>query len=191
MKDLEKLKSEFEKKYKLAEIENQMEERFGCEFMVIERLRNDGARIIAKTDDAHIAGKMLKDFPADTERPLNASARDPKGTIFGLYNARAERGFSDGYTKLIISWFHKNDEYEFNLKIDGNDLLEQFFINDRRKMSRIECDTYKPLRRGRIVRDMDLPIKRFLCDQIRYEGGHQSATEPERIEEIINAIKEA
>lgn len=30
MKDLKKMKSEFEKKCKFAEIENQMEERFGC-----------------------------------------------------------------------------------------------------------------------------------------------------------------
>lgn len=38
---------------------------------------------------------------------------------------------------------------------------------------------------------MDLPIKRFLCDQVSYEGGYRSATEPERIQEIIDAIKEA
>ncbi len=190
MKDLKKMKSEFERKYKLAKIENQMEEIFGCEFMVIERLWNDGARIIAKTDDVHIAAELLKEFPSDEKQSLNATASNPKGTIFGLYRARVERGFRDTYSKLLVSWLNKGNEYEFELKIDGNELLEQFFINAQRKMSRIECDTYKPLRRGHIVRDMDLPIKRFLCNQIAFEGGHRSATEPDRIMDIINAIKE-
>jgi len=191
MKDLEKLKSEFERKYKLAEIENQMEVKFGCEFMALERFKVQGSRIIAKTEDLHIAAAILKEYPADEEQSLNSSARDPKGTVFGLYHVRAERGFRDTYTKLKISWLHKGNEFEFNLKIDGNEILEQFFVNDQRKMTSIECETYKPMRRGHIVRDMDLPIKRFLCNQIAYQGGYRSATEPERIMDIVNAIKEA
>lgn len=190
MKDLEKMKYEFEKKLKLAETENQMEEKFGCEFMVLERIFGEGKRIIAMTEDLHIGAEMLKAFPADEKMPLNATATNPKGTVTGLYNVRAERGFRDQYTKLKVRWVNKGDDYEFETRIDGNELLEQFFVNDQRKMSRIECDTYKPLRRGHIVRDMDLPIKRFLCDQISYEGGLRSATEPERIDDIINAIKE-
>ena len=191
MKDLEKMKSEFERKYKLAEIGNQLEERFGCEFMVIDRSKEQGARFIAETDDIHIVGDLLKAFPADKEQALNATAGEPKGTIFGLYHVYANRGFRDLYTKLQIKWLNGNNEYQCELIIDENEVLEPFFVNDQRKMSRIECDTYKPMRRGHIVRDLDLPIKRFLCNQIRYEGGYQSATEPERIEEIINAIKEA
>ena len=191
MNDLQKLKSKLEKKYKFAELENQMEERFGCEFLVFERFREDGARVVAKTEDAHIASELLKAFPADKELALNCTAREPKGTIFGLYQARAERGFRDTYTRLKISWLHDGDEYQFELRIDGSELLEPFFTNELRKMSSIECDTYKPLKRGHIVRDMDLPIKRFLCDQIAYEGGYRSATEPERIMDIVNAIKEA
>lgn len=191
MKDLAKLKSEFERKYKLAEIENQMEVKFGCEFMALERFKVKGSRIIAKTEDLHIAAAILKEYPADEEQSLNSSARDPKGTVFGLYHVRAERGFRDTYTKLRVSWLNGGDEFEFDLKIDGNEVLEKFFVNDQRKMTRIECETYKPLRGDHIVRDMDLPIKRFLCDQVSYEGGYRSATEPERIQEIIDAIKEA
>lgn len=191
MKDLENLKRKFELEFKFAKIENQMEERFGCVFLVYKRLWHDGARIVAKTDDAHIAGELLKAFPADEEQPLNASVGNPKGTVSGMYKARAERHFNDAYTKLKITWLHKGDEFEFELKIDGSELLEQFFVNAQRQMSSIERDTYKPVRRGRIVRDMDLPIKRFLCNQIAYEGGYQSATEPERIMDIVNAIKEA
>lgn len=78
MKDLAKLKSEFERKYKLAEIENQMEIKFGCEFIVLERLKVNGSRIIAKTEDLHIAAAILKEYPADEEQSLNSSARDPK-----------------------------------------------------------------------------------------------------------------
>lgn len=191
MKDLEKLKSEFDKKLKFAEIENQMESKFGCEFMVLGRINKEGVRIIAKTDDLHIASELLKEFPSDEEQVLDASARNPQGTVFGLYKAKAERGFRDTYTKLKITWLYKGNEFEFELKIDGDELLEQFFVNDQRKMTSIECETYKPMRRGHIVRDMDLPIKRFLCNQIAYQGGYRSATEPERIMDIVNAIKEA
>lgn len=159
--------------------------------MVFERIFKKGARVIAKTEDSHVASELLKAFPADEEQPLDASARNTKGTIFGPYRARAERGFKDTFTTLKISWLHGGDEYEFELKIDGSELLERFFVNDQRKMSSIECETYKPLRRGHIVRNMDLPIKRFLCAQIAYEGGYRSATEPERIMDIVNAIKEA
>ena len=168
-----------------------MEVKFGCEFMVLVRFKVNGSRIIAKTEDLHIAAAILKEYPADEEQSLNSSARDPKGTVFGLYHVRAERGFRDTYTKLRVSWLNGGNEFEFDLKIDGNEVLEKFFVNDQRKMTRIECETYKPLRRGHIVRDMDLPIKRFLCDQVSYEGGYRSATEPERIQEIIDAIKEA
>ena len=191
MKDLAKLKSEFERKYKLAEIENQMEVKFGCEFMALERFNAQGSCIIAKTKDLHIAAAILKEYPADEEQSLNSSARDPKGTVFGLYHVRAERGFRDTYTKLRVSWLNGGNEFAFDLKIDGNEVLEKFFVNDQRKMTRIECETYKPLRSDRIVYDMDLPIKRFLCDQVSYEGGYRSATEPERKQEIIDAIKEA
>lgn len=185
------MKQEFEAEYKCALIENQMEERFGCEFMVLGRFKAEGVRIIARNVDAHIAAELLKAFPADQEKPLDPTARNPKGTVFGLYRLSAERGFTDQFTKLKVQWICNDQEYEFELRIDGSVLLEQFFVNDHRKMSRIECDTYKPIRRGHIVREMDLPIKRFLCNQIAYEGGHRSATEPERIQEIIDAIKEA
>ena len=191
MKDLQKMKNDFEKELKLAEIENHMEQRFGCEFMVLGRFNKEGARIIAKTEDTHVAAELLKAFPADEEQPLDASGHNPNGTISGLYHVRAERGFRDPYTKLRVSWLCSGNEYEFSLKIDGNELLERFFVNDHRKMTRSECDTYRPLRGDCIIRDMDLPIKRFLCDQIIYDGGYRSATEPDRIMEIIEAIKGA
>ena len=187
---MKKMKSEFEKKLKFAEKENQLEERFGCQFLVFERYKADGARIYAKEIDLHIASELLKAFPADEEVPLDTSARNPKGNVKGLYHARTERGFRDSYTKLRIEWLHKGDEYDFDVRIDGNERLERFFVNDQRKMTSSECETYRPLRRGHIVRDMDLPIKRFLCNQIEYQGGYRSATEPERIKEIIDAIKE-
>lgn len=43
MKDLQKIKQKFESKYKFASIENQMEERFGCEFMVLSRFKEQAS----------------------------------------------------------------------------------------------------------------------------------------------------
>lgn len=192
MTDLKKMRSEFEKKYRLAEVGNKMEEAFGCEFYVFDRfVGNDGARIVARTKDAHIAAKLLKAYPADEMISLNASASEPQGTKFGYYHVTAKRGFRDTYTSMQVQWLHGGDLFEFELPIDGNVLLEPFFYNDKRTMSRSERDTYRPDRNGQLINNMDLPIKRFICEHISYQGGYQSATDTDEIDNIIETIKKA
>ena len=201
MNDLAKMKEQFEKSFQRATMENELEERFGIRFSVLENILDDGLRIIARgageyglTTDyitPHDAARLLCSLPADRLQPLDATASEPNGHTMGLYQVRATRGYRDNFTLLEIRWWHNGDSYECGLKIDGDEMLEPFFYNSHRKLSSIERDVYKPLRRGHIVRDLDLPIKEFMCAHISFSGGHQSATEIEAIDEIINTIKNA
>lgn len=201
MKDLEKMKADFAKKLEMAKVENEMEERFGIHFQVLDMLRGDGLRIIARGEGQyglsvdhitpHEAACLLCAFDADTEQPLDASATNPRGTVRGLYHVRAERGFRSSFTLLRVEWLHGGNNYEIGLKIDGEEMLEKFFVNSTRKMDSSERETYKPTRRGHIVRELDLPIKRFICSHISYSGGYQSATDLAVINDIIETIKKA
>lgn len=188
MKNLEEMKAKFEKELAFATKENEMEERFGCGFFVYERIKASGLHIVAKSDEMQVAKALLVAYPADEEQALDATAKNSQGTVFGLYHVYANRGYSGICTKLQVRWLHKGDEYHFELQIDGNDTLEQFFYNDRRKMSSSECSTYKPTRGDRLVYDMDLPIKRFQAAHISYSGGYLSCTDTDEINNIINAI---
>lgn len=144
MKDLMKMKADHEKEFRMAVIGNQLEERFHTPFQVLERIKGDGLRIIAKsvgkygingdTIDMTTAALLLSYFPADEPQPLNASAINPKGDIFGLYRVRVNRGFRAAFTSLNVEWLHGDNDFEITLKIDGNDALEPF--------SRIPCEKW-------------------------------------------------
>ena len=199
MKDLEKMQAKFAKELEMAKVENEMEERFGIHFQVLEMLRGDGLRIIARGEGQyglsvdhitlHEAACLLCAFDADTEQPLDATATNPRGNVRGLYHVRAERSFRASYTLLRIEWLHGGNNYEIGLKIDGEEMLEKYFVDSTRKMDSSERETYKPIRRGQLVQELDLPIKRFICSHISYSGGHLSATNLDVINEIIETIK--
>lgn len=199
MKDLEKMQAKFAKELEMAKVENEMEERFGIHFHVLEMLHGDGLRIIAKGEGQyglsvdhitpHEAACLVCAFDADTEQPLDASATNPHGTVRGMYRVMAERGFRESFTLLRVEWLHGGNKYEIGLKIDGEEILEKYFVNSTRKMDSSERETYKPTRRGHLVRELDLPIKRFICSHITYSRGYQSATDLAAINDIIETIK--
>ena len=199
MKDLMKMKAKFEREFEMAKIENEMEERFNMHFRVMERLgTTDGLRVIAHCVGAYglsvdeitmaEAARMLCAFPSDEKQVLNASATS-KGDTFGYYHIRTHRGFNAHFTTLSVEWLHGGNSYEFSLQIDGNEKLEGFFRDGVRPMDSAERSTYKPTRRGHLVKSMDLPIKKFNCNCITYSGGYQSATDTDVIDEIIRTIK--
>lgn len=198
MKDLQKMRDEFEKKIERERIANNLEERFGVEFYVFERFRANGLRILAHNDNFRdetislaLAKQLLEEFPADERLLLNATASGQKDEVHGFYHLCANRGFTAQFTSLKVHWLHKGNEYAFHLHIDGNEVLEQFFTPSTRRMDSTERETYKPTYRGHILREKDLPIMRFKCSHISYSGGHLAATDLAVIDEIISAIKNA
>jgi hypothetical protein len=59
MNDLEKMKADFAKKLEMAKVENEMEERFGIHFQVLDMLRGDGLRIIARGGEGSVVSAKL------------------------------------------------------------------------------------------------------------------------------------
>ena len=198
MKDLQKMREDFEKQIERERIANNLEERFGVEFYVFERFRGNGLRILARNNNFRdetislsSAKQLLEEFPADEQQILNDISGGQKNKVYGFYRLCADRGFSARFTSLNVDWLHKGNEYVFNLHIDGNEVLEQFFTPSTRRMDSTERETYKPTYCGHIRREMDLPIMRFKCSHISYSGGHLAATDLSIIDEIISAIKNA
>ena len=196
MNDLAKMRKEFEFKLKLAEKENEMESRFGVEFFALDRWKESGMRIYPSNEaDLDLAKRLLNEFPADTEIALDASAMNPKGDTFHKYHLRSERGYRDQYSVLEFEWICQGDSYQMKMRIDGNEVLEQFFNKAQRNISQSELSTYKPTDKWHhVIYDttkVQIPQRRFNCGQIQYSGGICSATDAEFIDQIIEAIKNA
>ena len=196
MNDLEKMRKEFESKLKLAEKENEMESRFGVEFFAINLWKKSSMTIYPRNEaDLDLAKRLLNEFPADTEIALDASATNPLGNTFHKYHLSSDRGYRDQYSVLEFEWICQGDSYNMKMRIDGNEVLEQFFNNTQRNISESELSTYKPTDKWHhVIYDttkVQIPQRRFNCEQIRYSGGICSATDAKFIDQIIEAIKNA
>ena len=200
MRDLQKMREEFEKKYKLQEMANNLEEKYGTgiEFYIFERHPKHGGYRISAHDGRGLRNKpislsharaLLVDFPADKEQILNDTASGQKEPVYGLYRVCANRGYSDIFTELSVSWLSGGNEYNFTQQIDGNELLEPFFNESKRAMCDSERTTYRPHHGNTLINEMDLPIRRFKCSHISYSGGHLSATDLDAINDIIETIR--
>lgn len=187
MNDLEKMRKDFEQKLRFAEMENEFETKFGISCHVFE----SGNIILCtcKTDDNAIAGRILRKFPADKEMFLDRSATND-GENKHFYHLTSSRGYRDSKSTLKVEFFNNGIEYWVEVPIDGNEAIEKFFENGMRKMADFELSTYKPVRRGHICREYELPCKRFkFSHYISYSGGNLVAQNHSAIDEIVNALK--
>lgn len=186
MKDIEKMKREFEQKLKLAELENKLEVEIGCTFSVFDGYGRTYAH--AKNIELSQAARLLATY-APTENVELDSTATARATKSYVYRVEAERRYSDHFTSLVISWVSNNIHFQFTMPIDGNERLAQFFTDGQREMTRTEQSTYKPTRGNKLVYNLTLPIKRFKCEYIEYQGGHLSLLNTNEIDKIIRTIK--
>lgn len=188
MNDLNKLKKELVLKYKIAKMENELEERFNGCFLVFSSL----GRIhvcMREPNNVVMAAAVLNAYPSDTMIDVAPTCSKPEGEFKYSYRVRSDRGYADTYSTLTIQWISDEIKYKIELRIDGVDVLEQFFLNGQREISQSELSTYKPTRRNCLVRHMTLPIKDFLCENVSYVGGYREATDIDTINNIVETIK--
>lgn len=187
MNDLEKMRKEFEKKLRFAELENDFENKYGISCHIFESMRS--TLCTCKTDNNEIVGKILREIPADKEVFLDKSATND-GENKHFYHLTSSRGYSDSYSTLRIWFVSGGIEYWVEVPINGNEAIEKFFDDGTRKMASHELSTYKPVRRGHICREYELPCKRFkFSNYIQYSGGNFVAQNHSAIDEIVNALK--
>lgn len=187
MKDLEKMRKDFEQKLRFAEKENEFEAKFGISCHIFE----SGNEVLCtcETEDNAIAGRILREFPADKEIFLDKSATN-SGENKYFYRLTSSRGYSDSKSSLKIEFVSAGIRYWVEVPINGNEAIEKFFDNGMRKMADHELSTYKPVRRGHICREYELPCKRFrYSSYIQYSGGHFVAQNHSAIDEIVNVLK--
>lgn len=187
MNDLEKMRKDFEQKFRFAEMENEFETKFGVSCNVFK----SGGVVLCtcKTEDNAIAGRILREFPADKEIFLDRSAsHDGENKYF--YHLTSSRCYSDSKSILKVKFFNNGIEYWVEVPINGNEAIEKFFDDGTRKMASHELSTYKPVRRGRVCKEYDLPCKCFrFSNSINYSGGYIVAQNHSAIDEIVNALK--
>ena len=118
MKDLQKMREDFEKQIERERIANNLEERFGVEFYVFERFRGNGLRILARNNNFRdetislsSAKQLLEEFPADEQQILNDISGGQKNKVYGFYRLCADRGFSARFTSLNVNWFYKGSTF--------------------------------------------------------------------------------
>lgn len=187
MKDIEKMKRDFEQSLKCAELENWLEEEIGCTFSVY--YWNGCTHANARGITIQQAAKFLRRYPATKDMPLDSSSVNLDGTIRYKYKVSATRRFNDEYTTMRVEWYNSEaHNYSFEMKVDGTK-LERYFNDSTRQMSSCEQSTYKPTKHGKLVYDVTLPIKRFRGEHIEYQGGEQSLVDINEIEKIIIYLK--
>lgn len=185
MKDIEKMRAEFEEKIRLAEMENDFENRYGIKVGVFHV---NGYDMVHIECDNETAKRVLNEFEADTEWAIDHE-RDSKHMY--KYRLCSIMRYSDRYSKLEIEFINKGVKYWIDLAIDGNELLVPFFRRTHRTITETELSTWHPVNhQGTLYRDMQIPQMSFNSQNVkRYYGGDQLLVDGDEIDRIINAIK--
>ena len=185
MNDINKMRAGFEEKIRLAEMENDFENRYGIKVGVFNMGDYDMVHIEC---DNETAKRLLNELEADKEWAIDHE-RDSKHMY--KYRLCSIRRYSDQYSKLEIEFINKDVKYWIDLPIDGNELLMPFFRRTRRTITETELSTWHPVNnQGTLDRDMQIPQMSFNSQNVkRYYGGDQLLVDGEEIERIINAIK--
>lgn len=186
MKDINKIREEYEIKVKQAEIANNFEAVYNIEPIVF---KSSGKTFVSVSVDNATAKRILSDLQPEKEMLVNDTATGQKKPVYSLYRLDSNRGFSDRFSTLEIRFFNNGLCYWLKLQINENSVLDPFFNDGVRNIADFERSTYKPTKRGICVRNYDIPCKRFKGDYIAYVGGHYVSTDLKVINDIIEAIK--
>lgn len=147
MNDIEKMKQDFEQKLKYALMENELEGMLNFEDVEIRIL----GIIYSVKDKLHVrvyhkngfgsisnqlASRVLKTF-LPTEK-IKVSCEEETALNYSII---AESNYK-GDNTLNISYISGDYNFRFSMPIDGNEILEQFFIRQQRPITSSEAKTY-------------------------------------------------
>ena len=188
MKDLEKIKREYEEKLRLAELANNFERVTSIEPNVFHS--GDYDFISVKGYDIATIARVLKEYPADAPIVLNASAIHI-GDKHGMYHLSSRRDYNDKASRLEIEYYNNNVKFWLDININGNEVLEQFFTDSYRTIEDTELSTYHPVNHeGKLYHDMRIPCKKFKNRNVEtYYKSVEVLLDENEIDNIINAIK--
>lgn len=185
MKDIEKMKAEFEEQLRLAKIGNEFEEKFCVESTVFRSCGHDMVHVKCTN---HKACQLLNALQPTEEWHID---HDKNSKHIDKYRLESRRGYADRQSTLEIEFVSDGILYWMTMPIDNNPLLEPFFNGTTRPIVDTELSTYHPTNSsGLLDSGLRIPKKCFKSTQvINYYGGSQLLVDPDEIDMIINAIK--
>lgn len=192
MKDIAKMREEMERKIRLAEMSNEIEEKVGIACTVMgESSTQKGKTWISFGDvTKEQASKILKMFPWTEKAKRTKSAID-SSVLEMSYLLETHRYPKEPLTKLEIEWIH--EQYLISLKIElrpDDDVLMGYFRRDWYELSSDSIGVYYGAVSSRDRENLSRQsVLSFNCgSQIRYQGGYFLQTSEGHAECIISEI---
>lgn len=202
MNDLAKLREEFEKKYKLAELENKFETAHpemaesGLEIRILESTKQGEKYLhsyFSKQSSMKITEKdaamLLSIFPADSKFPVYQGSKQKYQDEY--YDMTLERNPRDTHTILEIRWMHEDVEMSVKFPIAEGSILLDWFKETTRQLDESEISAYG-IQKNRYTYDMRNFFK--VLDwangqSIHYVGGKYQQTYHSVKNQIVEDLK--
>ena len=192
MKDIAQMREEMERKIKMAEMSNEIEEKVGIECSILGEPATQKGKTWLHFGEVskEQAAKILKMFPWTEKAKRTRSASD-NSVLEMSYLLETKRYPKEPLTKLSIEWIH--DEYFITLGIrimPDDVVLMGYFRQDWYTLDDSSVGLYygavSPRNKGNLSRQ---PVLSFNCgSQIRYHGGSFLQTSEGLAECIISEI---
>lgn len=200
MKDLQKMREDFEKEYKIAELENNIElqhpelQESGIEVNIFSSSDNRMLASFRKENSReHLSdkeiGMLLSLFPADQD--IQIGNREEKLSDTHCMETYAHPSNYDAHTYLRIKWICQNVEYWADMRITKNCEIADWFKESSRPLTEIEISTYG-IQKNRYTKDFReyFPIIQWANGNvIAYSGGTYVQTTHAVIYGIVEQLK--
>lgn len=201
MNDIAKMRKEFDEKIRLAELENEYNERLeksGIEIRIVSgdslmqkgkihaTVRKAGDWI--KPLDGHDAQNALKLLPM-TE---NLRVYNGKEHVMLPYRMETHRSPSESRTILTVNYIHGDLDLSFDMTINESDPeMMQYFQRTQRELDSREIGLYYGAVSPRTKANVQmLPFLTFNCGKIvRFQGGHHTQLSEGHLTSIAASIE--
>lgn len=192
MKDIAKMREEMERKIRLAEMSNEVEEKVGIACTVMgESCTQKGKTWISFGEvTKEQAAKILKMFPWTEKAKRTKSAID-SSVLEMSYLLETHRYPKEPLTKLSIEWIHNEYSITLDIRIMPDDeVLMGYFKRDWYELSSDSIGVYYGAVSSRDGEYLSRqPVMSFNCgSQIRYQGGYFLQTSEGHAECIVSEI---
>lgn len=192
MKDIAKMREEMERKIRLAEMSNEIEEKVGIECTVMGESGTQKGKTWISFGEVtkENAAKILKAFPWTEKAKRTRSASD-NSVLEMSYLLETKRYPKESLTKLSIEWIHNEYFITLGIRIMPDDeVLMGYFKRDWFTIDDSTIGMYfgavSPRYKSELSRQ---PVLSFNCGgQIRYYGGSFLQTSEGHAECIVSEI---
>ncbi len=190
MKDIAKLREEYDRKLKYAEYENELEERVGvsCSIIGSSLTQKGKTHVYFGSLSKEQTSRLLKEMPS-TEDALTSGRGGVKMALPHILSV--SRSPREAHTMLEMEWIHGEWDISLKMPLDpGDGVLMQYFRQGLYEIDNATIGLFygavSPREKSRLK---DVPYLTFNSgDIIRYKGGRDKQLSAGHAECIISEI---